>query len=72
MNPITIAYISHCAEFSRQVLDVADFEARLKNFGVTHKFIEEHNASGANWVAGHNQFSDYHSKEYKAMLGFVR
>ena len=72
MNPVTFAYIKHVAQFSRQHLDVADFEARLANFAVNHNFIEEHNASGANWVAGHNQFSDYHPKEYKAMLGFVR
>ena len=72
MNPVTFAYIKHVAQFSRQHLDVADFEARLANFAVNHNFIEEHNASGANWVAGHNQFSDFHPAEYKNMLGYVR
>ena len=43
----------------------------MKYFTYADNFINEHNASGANWVAGHNQFSDWSHVEYKQMLGYV-
>jgi len=42
---------------------------RLGNFKRVHDFIEEHNASNANWTAGHNRFSDWTEEEYRAILG---
>ena len=72
LDALTFAYMQHVAKFARSHVDVADFEARLANFAVAHNFINEHNASGESWVAGHNQFSDFHHVEYKQMLGYVR
>ena len=69
--PIQFDYLGHMAKFNRQITDVTEFAKRLQNFTFVHNWIEEHNASGANWVAGHNQFSDWHYAEYKAMLGYV-
>jgi len=44
---------------------------RAETYLNTHNWIVEHNASGASWTAGHNQFSDWTSVEYKNMLGYV-
>ena len=37
-----------------------------------HRLIKEHNATEANFTLGHNQFSDWHATEYKAILGYRR
>merc|ERR1711957_1093325 len=59
------------ATYNRQITDVTEFAMRVENYTQIHNFINEHNASGANWVAGHNQFSDWSFAEYKAMLGYT-
>jgi len=64
-------YLGHMATFNRQITDVTEFAQRLEQFSFVHNWIEEHNASGASWVAGHNQFSDWTHAEYKAMLGYA-
>ena len=64
-------YLGHMAAFNRQITDVTEFAQRLEQFSFVHNWIEEHNASGASWVAGHNQFSDWTHAEYKAMLGYA-
>ena len=71
-QPVGFHYLQWIAKFGRQHADVEDFLARLDRFAFVHNWIEEHNASGANWVAGHNQFSDWHRSEYKQMLGLKR
>merc|ERR1711957_765307 len=62
---------AHMATYNRQITDVTEFAMRVENYTQIHNFINEHNASGANWVAGHNQFSDWSFAEYKAMLGYT-
>lgn len=64
-------YFTHLALYGRQITDVTEFHTRLGFFSFVDNFINEHNASGANWVAGHNQFSDWSHSEYKAILGYV-
>ena len=64
-QPVGFHYLQWIAKFGRQHADVEDFLARLDRFAFVHNWIEEHNASGANWQAGHNQFSDMHHVEYK-------
>merc|ERR1711957_656227 len=54
------------ATYNRQITDVTEFAMRVENYTQIHNFINEHNASGANWVAGHNQFSDWSFAESKA------
>merc|ERR1712109_387139 len=44
---------------------------RVGLFTDVHNWIENHNASGASWMAGHNQFSDWSAAEYKSILGYV-
>ena len=68
---ISFDYLSHMAKFNRMITDVEEFHMRVAQFTANHSFIEEHNASGASWTAGHNQFSDWSHAEYKAMLGYV-
>ena len=64
-------YMSFMAEFGRQITDVTEFQTRLAAFSQVHNLINDHNATGASWVAGHNQFSDWSAAEYKNMLGYV-
>ena len=64
-------YLGHMAQFNRQITDVTEFRTRLANFTFVHNYIESHNNSGAGWLAGHNQFSDWSHVEYKQMLGRV-
>jgi cathepsin L len=64
-------YLGWMAKFNREITDVAEFYMRIENFTNTHNFIEEHNASGKSWIAGHNQFSDWSDAEYKNILGYV-
>ena len=64
-------YLSHMAMYNRMITDVEEFKMRVGLFTDVHNWIENHNASGANWVAGHNQFSDWSAAEYKSILGYV-
>merc|ERR1719213_1176513 len=49
---------------------MAEFNYRLAQFTRNHEFIQEHNASEANFKAGHNKFSDWTEKEYKDILTY--
>ena len=59
------------ATYNKVVNDVEEFAQRVENFKFIDAFIEEHNASGANYGAGHNQYSDWSEAEYKQLLGRV-
>jgi len=63
-------YLSHMAKFNRSFNDVEEFAMRLDQFSFVHNFIEEHNATGASFTLGHNQFSDWTHAEYKQLLGY--
>jgi len=54
-----IQYMHYLAEFGKMIHTVEEFEARLANYIRNDEEIEEINAT-ASWVAGHNQFSDWH------------
>ena len=64
-----LQYLEHLTKFARNITSMEELELRLGNFERTHEWIEEHNATGANWVAAHNKFSDWTDAEYKAILG---
>lgn len=64
-------YFTFLATYGRQISDVTEFNTRLEYFNFVDNFINEHNASGASWVAGHNQFSDWAPVEFKSILGYV-
>jgi len=64
-------YLGFMAKYNRMISDVEEFHTRIAAFTHTHNWIENHNNSGASWVAGHNQFSDWSAAEYKSILGFV-
>ena len=65
-------YIGHMAKYNRQITDVQEFYKRLENFTFVHNWIQEHNSTGANYKAGHNQFSDWSPVEKKQILGYVK
>ena len=65
-------YMNYLAQFNKVYNDVEEFTSRMARFTEVDAFIKEHNASNATYSAGHNQFSDMHHVEYKAMLGYVR
>ena len=68
---ISFDYLSHMAKFNRHITDVLEFQTRLAEYTFTHNWINDHNASGASWEAGHNQFSDWTKVEYNSILGYV-
>ena len=70
-NALDFDYLNYMATFNKVVTNVEEFAMRVENFKFAHQWIESHNASGASWSAGHNQFSDYTEAEYKQMLGYV-
>jgi len=72
LDSLTFTYLKYVAQWGKSHIDVHDFNARLQNFIATHQFIEEVNEAGNAWIAGHNQFSDWHHAEYKQMLGYVK
>jgi hypothetical protein len=59
------------AIYGRQIRTLYEFNTRLAYFNFVDNYINEHNASGASWVAGHNQFSDWSPDEFKSILGYV-
>jgi C1A family cysteine protease len=64
-------YLGHLATYGRQITDINEFQARLGIYQYVDSFINEHNASGASWVAGHNQFSDWTPAELKSIHGYI-
>ena len=72
MSLANLDYLSHMAKYNRQFIDAEEFIMRATNFKFVNDWIKEHNASGANWTAGHNKFSDWTAVEKKQILGYVR
>ena len=72
IDATTFHYLKYVAEWGKNHVDITDFNNRLANFIKTHEFIEEINSSDETHTAAHNQFSDWHYAEYKAMLGYRR
>jgi cathepsin L len=48
-----------------------EFAARKDLWKKTDEFIKTHNASGAKFTVGHNQFSDWTDHERSSMLGYI-
>ena len=69
--PAHFNYFTFLAEYGRQISDVTEFNTRARYFNFVDDFINEHNASGKSWIAGHNQFSDWSPAEFKSILGYV-
>ena len=72
LNNAEFEYMQYIAKFNKQTNDVEEFHARMANFQATDAYIKEVNQSNGNYTAGHNQFSDWHYAEYKAILGYRR
>ena len=68
--PAQLDYLNHVALFAKQMATLDEFVMRANIFAATNAFIEEHNASGKSWKAGHNQFSDMTPAEYGALHGY--
>lgn len=64
MPTIEFDYLSHLAKYGRHITDVDDFLTRIEQFTFIDNFVKDHNASGASWQAGHNQFSDWTKEEF--------
>ena len=65
-------FINYAAHFNKIYEDVEEFAVRLERFIFWDRLINEHNyTNGANFILGHNQFSDWTNDEYAAILGFV-
>jgi len=66
-----IQYMNYLAKFGKIMETIEEFDERLENFIKTDKLIDMINEHQNSWVAGHNQFSDWHEHEYKGMLGYI-
>merc|ERR1740116_678880 len=69
ISDMEFEYMQYVAKFAKNHHNVEEFAIRLANFVKTHAAIEEINATESH-TAAHNQFSDWHASEYKAMLGY--
>merc|ERR1712032_1143742 len=69
ISDMEFEYMQYVAKFAKNHQNVEEFAVRLANFVKTHAAIAEINATESH-TAAHNQFSDWHASEYKAMLGY--
>merc|ERR1719276_807762 len=65
-----LEYMNYLAQYGKNMNSVDEFNTRMNIFDMTSQFIEEVNAEGNTWTAGHNQFSDATREEYRALLGY--
>lgn len=68
-----MSYLQYLAKFNKTAaLDVVEFKLRLRNFEFNDNLIKNHNQSNSSsFTMGHNQFSDWHPVEVKAIQGYV-
>merc|ERR1712166_31202 len=64
-------FMTHLAEYGRQMGTVAEFNYRKGLFDLKEAAIKEHNSVPRNYTLGHNKFSDWSEAEMKKMLGYV-
>ena len=69
VRPIEFKFVQHLAQFAKNYVDVAEWNARLSHFEAADIIIEASNAIEKNFTMGHNQFSDWSEIEYRTMLG---
>ena len=73
LSEIESAFLGYITEYGKSYATVAEYEMRLRNFAVTHAFIEESNNDATlTYKAGHNKFSDYSREEYESMLTYKK
>ena len=70
LSDMEYKYMSHLAQFGKNIADMDEFNTRLTYFSIVDQFIEEHNAEDHPYTLGHNQFSDWSRTEYTSMLGY--
>ena len=64
-------YMEYLTLHSKSYITAEEFQARKALFADTDAFIREHNASGAKFELGHNQFSDLTDHERSLYLGYI-
>jgi len=70
---IESAFLGYITQFNKAYTSTQEYEMRLRNFAVTHAFIEESNNDATlTYKAGHNKFSDYSREEYESMLTYKK
>ena len=70
LHSMEFEYMQYLAKFGKTMNSKDEFEARLQNFTAIDQEIKKINAENNSWVAGHNQFSDWTSDEFKQILGY--
>lgn len=58
-------FLNYVAKFGKVMENLEEFETRLQHFIKSEMEINDHNATGANFTLGHNQFSDWSHEEYR-------
>ena len=71
MTDMEYKFINYVATHAKSYGTKEEYAFRLEQFARVENFIQESNATEANFRLGHNKFSDYTRAEYKKMLCFV-
>ena len=69
LHTFELEYMNYLAQFGKTMNDIDEFNTRLEYFKSTDLNIKMINEHQNDWRAGHNQFSDWSSEEYKSILG---
>jgi hypothetical protein len=67
-NQMHNKFHQYMSEHGKDYNSLEEYEFRIANFAANDQFIQEHNASGANFTVGHNKMSDWATWEYKNIL----
>ena len=71
IDDIQSKYLMYLSKFGKAITTGEEFTTRLLNFANIDSKINEINAQGNSWIAGHNQFSDWSSDEFESLLGNI-
>ena len=67
-----LEFLNYASRYNKVYEEIEEFALRFEQFMLWERIINDHNATnGANYVLGHNQFSDWTGEEYVAILGYI-
>jgi hypothetical protein len=71
MSEEEIEFMRFMSKFGRNTSDRKEYLTRLQIFAENYNKNKAHNASGAGYTLGINQFSDFTHEEYRQVLGYI-
>jgi KDEL-tailed cysteine endopeptidase len=67
INDLDIKFMNHCVKYGLAWDTVEEYNYRKNIFANADAFIEQHNALGETWTAGHNAMSTWNSEEWAGL-----